>query len=208
MQIEVISVVKLIGTENELIRLRKYVTSPGVGFSFNNVLAPPEELVNMNVDKVLTTQEEINLMSVYGVGYLSDWKMINWGTQFTTVSVSWFSNSYVKLSTVNTPPLGIFHKLTLDFDIKLHVLYTDNHTTGIVFYDKGKGIEKKITGYEAEVVYYLTEDPTFTYKRWIAINKDISKAKKCDMELLFNHDTEYLTLAKSIIDQKSEPIPI
>jgi hypothetical protein len=207
MQVEVVNIVKLFGSAEELERLRNTVDVNGLGFDFDSVIKPPEALLDLPARK-LTVREEIELLSSVGYSNLLDWREDNWGTSWVNVGTSWFSNSYFKMTTMNRPPIEIFRQLTLTYDVKLYVLYTDNEKSSVMIFRNGEFAEEKSTGYEAEVVYYLTEDLNYTYERWEEMNGKASKHKKLEMKLLFNRDNGFLTAARSIINQKAEEISI
>lgn len=208
MQSEMLIIIKAVGSEDELNRMRQFVDTNEVGFDFDKVLPPPDILMDMDIDRKLTLKEEITLLTSYGANHLLDWRKQFWGSDWPNVGTSWFSNSFMKMSTMNDPPRGIFQELTRLFDIKLYVAYSDSVKGGILIVEKGTFTEETVKDEEAEVIYLLTTDFNYSYERWLGNNKDANRSKKLEMELLFNYDTAIIGKAKEIIKQNIENVKI
>ena len=207
-QREVISVIRMVGSQRELDRIRKLVSDNALGFDFDSVIRPPAELNKIPVSEDISLNEEINYLTTYGACDILEWRRLNWGTEWTNLGTSWYNNGYMKMKTVNTPAIGIFRNLTLMFKVKLYVTYANYDIAGVLKIEKGKCTSETLENEEAEIARLLIEDMDCNYTTWESSHKKAGKSKKLEMELLFNYDTPFLSKVKQIIDPATQKVKI
>lgn len=208
MQVEITNIVKMFGTENELHRLRKLVDVNGLGFDFDTILRTPDFLVDKPMDEEYNTSEAINRLITFGATDFLEWREFFWGTEWVNQSTNWYNDSYFKMVTMNTPPLGVFRRITQLFEIKMGVVYAGNEEGGLFLIEKGTATEETVKDEEFEITKHLIDDPTYDFSRWAKLNPKIGRSKTLEMDFLFNHGSTFLDKARQIIDKKGESLVI
>ena len=203
---KITSIINVFGNSTEVNKMRNLVNTSTKCFEFNNVIPEPKQLEATLEDDFLTEKEEIHRLSTYGATNPLEWRKMYWGTISPTISVSWFNNSYCKLTTEESAPIGIFRSLSLRFNVVLCVLVTGKEESSILIVNKGTCSVLKATDNESTIVFNTLIDHDYTYEKWETANKKTVRGKKLDMELLFHCETSFLAAARKIIDPKNNEV--
>lgn len=203
------NLIKIFGSKASIESLRELVETKKSSFDFNAVIPEPKRLAEEKFDEEnIDLNEEIERLALYGAIDKYEWRNRYWGVNEKCEEIAWFSNNYVKLVTKEGTPIGVLKVLAKRFDVTFQLLQSNGKVTSIIVIKSDSLTEVKGNNDEASAVFYLIDEPTCTYDRWLMENMKFPEHRKIDMKLLFNVNTAFLENAREIIDVKKKKFSI